>query len=336
MALKLTPNVFVMSSTNGRLVAEPLVSILGKGKRIDVVPWYQAFEPGESFLETLRAATLRFDFGILIVTPDDTAKVRGIKKKQPRDNVIFELGLFYAALGSKRALPIIVTIDKDAPGLPTDLLGVTMTQWTVRRRTDVAGQIRTQAQALRDRILRLYKVPSYGLLPSTALAVGYFINFVQPVIQSLVSHREVGVEGKASRQHPFDPGAWKFSICIPPTLFEATKERWAEVADGLKLEEAAVKLPENTGALRRYPFRVSARVGEGSVQIYDTPTTLRTAYDTVRKLMKDATDEDLEMADERSISDFERTLRRLLKEHNYAADRVDLIGWDELAARHAP
>lgn len=335
MALKLTPNIFVMSSTNGRVVADPMAAILAEGGEVDVVLWHEAFKPGDQFLETLRTATLRFDFGILVVTPDDATRKRDVEGKEPRDNVIFELGMFYSALGARRALPIVVTIDGAEPSLPSDLLGVTMTKWSVQRDADMRAQLLTQVQALRQRILALYHVPEYGLLPATALAVGYFVNFVQPLTQSLAGHREIAIDRPTRRQHGFSPGGWRISICIPESLSEATRERWSEVADLHALEEGTVTLAEASGMLRRYPFRVSVRAVDGIVQIYDTPTTLKTAYDTVRKLMPGAIASDLTMADERSVSDFERTLRGLLREGGYGADRVELIGWNELAERHS-
>jgi len=334
MALKLTPNVFVMSSTNGRVVADPLAEMLAESGEVDVAPWHEAFKPGDQFLETLRTATLRFDFGILVVTPDDATRKRDVDGKEPRDNVIFELGMFYSALGARRALPIVVKVDGVQPSLPTDLLGVTMTMWAVQSEGDMRAQMREQVQALRGRILSLYHVPEYGLLPSTALAVGYFINFIQPLLQSLSSHHEVAIGRDPSRRHAFAPGAWRLSICIPESLGNATRERWAEVAKQHILEEGTVSLRETSGMLRTYPFRVNVRATDGMLQIYDTPTTLRTAYDTIRKLMPGAIRADLVMADERSVSDFERTLRRLLQEDSYADDRVELIGWNELGARH--
>jgi len=324
MALKLIPNVFVMSSTNGRVVADPLAEILAESGEVDVVLWHEAFKPGDQFLEALRTATLRFDFGVLVVTPDDATRKRDVDGKEPRDNVIFELGMFYSALGARRALPIVVAIDGFEPSLPSDLLGVTMTKWSVQRGADMRAQLLTQVESLRRRVLDLYQIPEYGLLSATALAVGYFINFVQPLVRSLASHREIAIERPARRQHAFAPGGWKISICIPENLGEATRERWGEIADLHTLEDGSVMLRDDSGMARRYPFRVSVRAGDGIVQIYDTPTTLKTAYDTIRKLMPSAVAGDLVMADERSVSDFERTLRGLLRDAGYGADRVEL------------
>ena len=69
--------------------------------------------------------------------------------------------------------------------------------------------------------------------------------------------------------------------------------------------------------------------------LYDTPTTLRTAYDSVRKLMPHAGQRDLDLADERSVSDFESTLQRLMEENGLPRERVELLGWRELHERSA-
>ena len=332
MALRIKPNVFVMSSSPGRTVSDAVVEVLRETDELDVVYWPGAFAKGAPFMETLRTATLRFDFGVLVITPDDTAHVRGVKVTQPRDNVIFELGLFLSALGTRRALPILVSKGGKPPSLPSDLLGVEMIRVDVRRGRRIRGEIEETAEALRNEMVARHKVPEYGLLPATALAIGYFINFVQPLLQSIGAYRELRIGG---RQHRVPPGAWRLSICIPESLREATRERWAEVADRLTLEQAQVEMPKDAPMLRPYPFRVSVSRGDGTLAIYDTPTTLRTAYDSVRKLMPNAPQRDLDLADERSVSDFESTLQRLMEENGLPRERVELLGWRELHQRGA-
>ena len=328
MALRTKPNVFVMSSSPGRTVADAVVEVLRETNELDVVYWPGAFAKGAPYMETLRTATLRFDFGVLVITPDDTARVRSVKVTQPRDNVIFELGLFLSSLGPRRALPILV----NNPSLPTDLLGVEMTRVDLRPRRRIRSEIEETVAELRKEMVARHKVPEYGLLPATALAIGYFINFVQPLLQSIGAYRALRI---GDRPHRLPPEAWRLSICIPESLREATRERWAEVADKLVLEQAQVEMPKDAPMLRPYPFRISVSRSDGMLTIYDTPTTLRTAYDSVRKLMHNASQRDLDLADERSVNDFESTLQRLMEENGLPRDRVELLGWGELHGRHA-
>ena len=53
-------------------------------------------------LQGLVEQVLKFDFAVLIMTPDDLTEKRGVSEMSPRDNVIFELGLFMGALGPAR------------------------------------------------------------------------------------------------------------------------------------------------------------------------------------------------------------------------------------------
>ena len=255
VALRIKPNVFVMSSTPGRAVADAVVAVLRESDELDVVYWPGAFAKGAPYMDTLRTAILRFDFGVLVITPDDTAHVRGVRVTQPRDNVIFELGLFLSALGPWRALPILVSKGGKHPSLPSDLLGVEMTRVDVRPRRPIRGEIQEAVAELRALMVSRHKVPEYGLLPATALAIGYFINFVQPLLQGIGAYRELRI---GDRQHRVPPGAWRLSICIPESLREATRERWAEVADNLTLEQAQVEIPRDAAMLRPYPFRFQA------------------------------------------------------------------------------
>jgi len=63
------------------------------------------------------------DFAVLVLAPDDLTISRGKRKACPRDNTIFELGLFMGALSRDRTY-IISPKSLDLK-IPTDLLGVT-------------------------------------------------------------------------------------------------------------------------------------------------------------------------------------------------------------------
>lgn len=90
----------------------------------DCEVWSQGtFGLGSLTLEALAAAPHRFDFAVLVLDADDTAVSRGGAKNIPRDNAIFELGLFMGALGHDRTF--IVHDRSRPPDLPSDLAGVT-------------------------------------------------------------------------------------------------------------------------------------------------------------------------------------------------------------------
>jgi hypothetical protein len=96
------------------------------------VPWDQPglFPPGEQTMRVLIDLSRRVEAAILIFGADDKVWYRGDSVLQPRDNVIFEYGLFAGALGPHRA---IVCRNGDARH-PGDLAGITTIDLSPPRR----------------------------------------------------------------------------------------------------------------------------------------------------------------------------------------------------------
>lgn len=121
----LLPRVFIASSSEGFNFAEAikvlLIEKLGRDK-VDVRLWKQEFEISEAFIESLEEETYENDFAILVLTPDDVTISRNKTKVSPRDNVIFELGLFMGSLSRKRCF--FVHNETSDLKLPSDLLGI--------------------------------------------------------------------------------------------------------------------------------------------------------------------------------------------------------------------
>src|SRR5437868_4128067 len=86
----------------------------------DVVPWTRAFDLTKTYIESLESALETTDFAVFVATADDLLTKDTESKLVPRDNVMFELGLFMGALGRERCF-IVQQDDKDLH-LPTDLL----------------------------------------------------------------------------------------------------------------------------------------------------------------------------------------------------------------------
>jgi hypothetical protein len=125
------PRVFIGSSVEGLAVAEAIQ--LGLDYDAECTMWSQGvFGLSAGTLETLCRAVKDFEFAILVLTPDDLVHKRGTARNSPRDNVVFELGLFMGALGRERTY--IVRCRDEAIDLPTDLAGITVADYG--RRSD--------------------------------------------------------------------------------------------------------------------------------------------------------------------------------------------------------
>ena len=116
------PSVFIGSSSEGLKAANVLQSLLAE--RVQARIWNDGvIHLGETTIESLVGALHEFDFAVLVFTPDDAISSRNQRQASPRDNVVFELGLFTGGLGRNRSYLVV----EDGAGLkiPTDLRGVT-------------------------------------------------------------------------------------------------------------------------------------------------------------------------------------------------------------------
>lgn len=117
-----TPLVFIGSSVEALPVARELQSGLAHDTMIVSVWTDGVFRATKGAVESLLEAVAKSDFAILVLTADDTIISREVEKAAPRDNCIFELGLFMGALGRERSF--IVRPRGEDMKLPSDLLGL--------------------------------------------------------------------------------------------------------------------------------------------------------------------------------------------------------------------
>src|SRR5262245_28059640 len=104
VAMTRLPRVFIGSSSEGLRVAKKLESMLAAKiePQVTVELWPSAFAIGETNIESLEKAIERADFALLVLTNDDKIVSRKQPGKAPRDNVIFEIGLFMGRIGRDR------------------------------------------------------------------------------------------------------------------------------------------------------------------------------------------------------------------------------------------
>lgn len=118
------PRLFIASSSEGLPEAQALQAGLQTrlGGGADVRLWTTEFGLSRTYIEALELQTQEADFAVAVFSPDDRITSRARRQLAPRDNVIFELGLFIGALGRPRCF---VLHRKDAGlKLPSDLLAV--------------------------------------------------------------------------------------------------------------------------------------------------------------------------------------------------------------------
>ena len=117
------PNVFIGSSTKNIAHANAIKELLGAEFVAQVWNEDHVFRLGTATIEQLEEHVRYYDFGIFVMLPDDRLTRGNIDAMVPRDNVVFEAGLFTGKLSRARAL--IVSGIGSQVVLPTDLNGLT-------------------------------------------------------------------------------------------------------------------------------------------------------------------------------------------------------------------
>jgi hypothetical protein len=159
------PSLFIGSSSEGFAVAEAVEVVLQE--YAEVTLWKDGvFGLNENYLDTLVKAAKRFDFAVLIVTPDDVSMSRGGMINAPRDNIIFELGLFMGQLGKERAF-ILYNRDLEIK-LPSDLAGISCATYVDRSDGNLRAAVRSACFNIKEAVRRLGKLsnaPSFDNSP---------------------------------------------------------------------------------------------------------------------------------------------------------------------------
>ena len=124
------PRIFLGSSGKQEKLLQELTRGLEDVAYVD--PWTTSFNPGTTALERLLELTREVDFAAFVFAQDDwtadspqTSPQPGSGQASPRDNVVFEAGLFGGTLGMRRTFILHASGAK----LPTDLLGLTCVRY---------------------------------------------------------------------------------------------------------------------------------------------------------------------------------------------------------------
>jgi Predicted nucleotide-binding protein containing TIR-like domain len=132
------PRIFLGSS----LKQEKLLTALTRGLEdiAHVIPWMTSFNPGTTTLERLVELAHEVDFAAFVFAQDDwtstspvTSPLPESGQASPRDNVVFEAGLFGGTLGMNRTFILHASGSK----LPTDLLGLTSIRYGATTPTEI-------------------------------------------------------------------------------------------------------------------------------------------------------------------------------------------------------
>ena len=144
------PRIFLGSSGKQEKLLQALTRGLEEIAKVD--PWTTSFNPGTTTLERLFELAHEVDFAAFVFAKDDwttagaaASTPNGSGQASPRDNVVFEAGLFGGVLGMRRTFILHANDAK----LPTDLLGLTCVRYGDAA---TAAEVRVVNQKLRTAI----------------------------------------------------------------------------------------------------------------------------------------------------------------------------------------
>jgi hypothetical protein len=125
------PRIFLGSSGKQAKLLQALTRGLEEVAHVD--PWTTSFNPGTTTLERLVELAHEVDFAAFVFAKDDwttsgpaASPSPDTGQESPRDNVVFEAGLFGGVLGMRRTFILHARGSK----LPSDLLGLTCVRYS--------------------------------------------------------------------------------------------------------------------------------------------------------------------------------------------------------------
>lgn len=293
------PRIFIGSSTEGLDVALYVQNKLSID--FECVVWTNdIFKYNDSFLDTLLKEASLFDFGILIASKDDYLTSRTIAFDIPRDNVIFEFGLFLGRLGTSRAF----VIQEIGAKLPSDLLGITVPQFERTKDLTTSKSLNDEIEKIKKTVNEKIALGELGLLPSTVLAIGYFYNFISIICESLHSKTEIDVDGNKFQ-------TFEVNIILPKDLDADIKKRAV-----VYFKANTLKQIEIDALGRSFPIFVTYDKSQtGLLKLYDMPTTLGAIDKAIEMYMRKGhigKSSQQKLLEERELRNFKTTLENLI------------------------
>ena len=293
--------IFIGGSSEELGTAEIVKAILEKD--FDVTIWNdnlwekEVFKLNHNFLADLLKAPLKFDFGILIGTPDDKTEKRGNNVLSARDNILFELGLFIGRIGLEKCAFLV----DEKVEIPSDFGGIYLSKFN---NGNLAKTVARISESFKN------SSPStINFFPSSTLAFGYFENFVKPLCVGYLSTGFFKID-------KVEYTDCKFRIMLPVRLTEDVNLQYQKIKNNVGAVEKQI---ECVGRTRTYSVDVQ-QFEEGKLEILDFPTTLTGINYSIKELLPEEYKrfgDDYKMILNREVNNFSTTLDGLIRKNGF-------------------
>ena len=343
-------SIFIGSSSESSSIAHALKFFFDPAIfNVDV--WDEdVFERGNSNLDNLKKFTAIYDYSIMLFVQDDEIIHRGKKYDNVPPNIIFEYGLFLGRMGSDRSFIVAEKtkdIDDFIDQVFSDLKGISLGHFFKRvpdGGSDKVEGLERIAKSIEADIKAHYSGRAdIGFLPSAALAIGYFENFMARVLSTLYDIRntedaqlQFKIFSRTSPEEvirvPFYRNSYQLRVVLPPFLLDAGHETLNE-----KIVDYGMKRISISTKTRPFPVywrsQSPEEIEKDGFIFYDFPTTLLSSQKVIEIMLRTSgrmSKEDIqleELVGEREIHNFTKALeiKTLASEKTYLRKAIEII-----------
>jgi Predicted nucleotide-binding protein containing TIR -like domain len=143
------PRIFIGSSIEGLPIAHAIQENLDRIAEVTV--WTNnVFDLSSYRYDAIEKQLNNTHYGIFVLTADDVVESRERKTFAPRDNVIFELGMFAGRLGLQRIF-IVYPRNVDIK-IPSDLLGITPAKYEPHSSGNITASVSAICNQIKSQI----------------------------------------------------------------------------------------------------------------------------------------------------------------------------------------
>ncbi|MFM1772500.1 MAG: hypothetical protein RLZZ71_1642 [Bacteroidota bacterium] len=295
--------LFIGSSSEELNLAQKAKAILAAD--FDVTIWDEkvwdnsVFRINQNFLSDLLKATLQFDYGILLGTMDDKVESRGQVLLQPRDNVLFELGLFTGRLGTSKCAFII---DKNIK-LLSDFGGLSLAQFE-------KGNDKSFEEAVK-KVIKFFNSSlddEINFFPSATLASVYFENLIGPTCRYLIENGGFELDGIKYKH-------WKFYVLMPDRINQDVNLQFETLKSSIATRNVSFKY-----AGRPRNISIDSQIRDENLVFIDFPTIISGINFAIANLLPhdfNGLSLDYESILDRELRRFITSLKKLLVKHGF-------------------
>lgn len=295
--------IFIGSSSEELSIAEKVRDQLKPN--FDVTIWNEkvwdtsVFKINQNFLADLLKASLQFDFGILIGTTDDKVIFRGEEVMQPRDNVIFELGLFTGRLGTSKCAFLI---EKDVK-LLSDFKGLTLAYFD-----------KTSTSSLENAVKGIEEMffasvdDEINFFPSSTLASVYFTNLINPICRYIIENGGFTINDNLYKK-------CKINVIVPDKINDDVNVQFERMKSKITTETVSFKY-----AGRPRTIIIDAQIKDETLEFLEFPTIIAGINHSISNLLPhdfNKQSPDYSSILERELRRFITTLKKLLIRNSF-------------------